>query len=127
MSLLINTATEGARNFEVVLSDFGSISRESALLAVGQRCAAGTVLGRITAAVGVPQYALHDPDASDGTEVASAVLLNNADATTTAQGIVVLARLAEVKTDLLLFKAGSSAGAKATAIAALATHNVIAR
>ena len=124
MSLRINTATEGARNYEVVLSDFGSISRESVTLAAGQSCAAGTVLGVVTAS---GEYALHDEDATDGTKVAAAVLLTSADATAADQVVVVQARLAEVKTALLIFKAGATAGAKTAAITALAARNIIAR
>jgi hypothetical protein len=123
-SLLKNTATEGIRAFEVVLSDFGSISREKAVLLAGQTLIAGTVLGRITDS---GKYALHDPDATDGSQTAVAVLLVDCTASGADAPTLILARLAEVKSALLTFKSGITAQQKAAALAALATQNIVAR
>lgn len=123
-SLLKHTATEGIRAFEVVLSDFGSISRDKAVLLAGQILIAGTVLGRITDS---GKYVLHDPDATDGSQTAVAVLL--ADCTTSGADApaLILARLAEVKSALLTFKSGITAPQKAIALADLASQNIVAR
>lgn len=123
-SLLQNTATEGQRAFEVVLTDFGSISRDKATLVSGQNLGTGTVLGRITAS---GKYTLHDPAASDGSQNAVAVLLADCNATAGDTTALILARLAEVKAALLTFKSGITAPQKATAFSALATQNIVAR
>lgn len=124
MSLVKNTATEGTRAFEVVLSDFGSISRDKATLVAGQALSAGTVLGRITAS---GKYTLHNPAANDGSQTAVAVLLADCDATSADATALVLARLAEVKAALLAFKSGITAPQTATALASLVAQNIVAR
>lgn len=124
MSLHLQTTTEGAHAFEAVLSDFGSISRDKATVVSGQNLTAGTVLGRITAS---GKYTLHDPAAADGSQNATAILLADCNASAGDARTVVLARLAEVKADLLVFKSGITAPQKAAALAALAAQNLIAR
>lgn len=124
MSLHLNTATEGAHNFEVVLSDFGTISRDKGTIIAGQNLVTGSVLGKITAS---GKYTLHDNAAIDGSEVAAAVLLTSVDATDGDKPGLILSRLAEVKTGLLIFKSGISAPNKAAALVALAAKNIIAR
>lgn len=123
-SLLKHTATEGIRALEVVLSDFGPISRDKAVLLAGQTLIAGTVLGRITDS---GKYALHDPDATDGSQTAAAVLLVDCTASGADATALILARLAEVKSALLTFKSGITAPQKAAALADLAGKNIIAR
>jgi len=124
MSLLINTATEGTYPFEVILSEGESISREKITLISGQNLKAGTVLGLITAS---GKYTLHDNAASDGSEAAAAVLLIDTNATSADASTLILARLAEVKGDLLVWESGISAPNKAAGIAALAAKNIIVR
>jgi len=124
MSLLKNTATEGTRAFEVILSEGESISLDKVTLISGQNLKAGTVMGVISAS---GKYTLHNNAASDGSEVAAAVLLVDTDASSGDTAALALTRLAEVKSDLLVFKAGISAPNKAAALAALAAKFIIAR
>lgn len=124
MSLLINTATEGTHPFEVILSEGESISREKVTLISGQNLKVGAVLGLITAS---GKYTLHDAGASDGSEAAAAVLLVDTNATSADASTLILARLAEVKGDLLVWRAGISAPNKAAAIVALASKFIIVR
>ncbi len=124
MSLLINTATEGTYPFEVILSEGESIAREKVTLISGQNLKAGAVLGLITAS---GKYTLHDNAAVDGSQVAAAVLLVDTDATSADATTLILARLVEVKGDLLVWKAGITAPDKAAGIVALAAKNIIVR
>ncbi len=123
-SLLKHTATEGIRSFEVVLSDFGSISRDKVVLAADQILIAGTVLGCIADS---GKYVLHDPAATDGSQTAAAVLLVGCNTSGADSNALILARLAEVKGALLTFKSSITAPQKATALADLAGKNIIAR
>lgn len=124
MALLQNTSTQGTSAFEVILSSVGTLSRDKVILANGQNLKAGTVLGAITAS---GKFTLHDAGASDGSQNAAAVLLADCNASGGDTSAVVCARLAEVKADLLVFKAGISAPNKSAALAALAAKNIIAR
>jgi hypothetical protein len=124
MALLTTTSTEGVSANEVILSGGTSISREAVTVISGQNLVAGTVLGKITAS---GKYTLHNNAASDGSEVASAVLLADCDASGGDTKGLILARLAEVKGDLLTYKAGISSPNKAAAIVALATSYIIVR
>lgn len=123
-SLLQHTATEGVRAFECVLSEVGAISRDKATLVAGQNLTAGTVLGRITLG---GKYTLHNPAATDGSQAAAAVLLTDCNASAADAPALILARLAEVKAALLTFKSGITAPQKATALADLAAHHIVAR
>ena len=100
-----------------------SISREVVTLAADLDLAAGTVLGKTAANV----YTQLDPSASDGTEVAIAVLY--AAHTTDAAGgkAVIIARLAEVVDSLLVFAEAVTDEQKATALDQLAMKDIIAR
>lgn len=124
MSLLVNTTTEGTYPFEVILSEGESIAREKVTLISGQNLKVGTVLGLITAS---GKYTLHDVAAVDGSQTAAAVLLVDTDATSADATTVVLARLTEVKGDLLVWKSGISAPNKAAGIVALTAKNIIVR
>lgn len=124
MSLLLNTTTEGTHPFEVILRDGQSISRDKVTLAQGQNLKAGAVLGVIAAS---GEYSLHNPSATDGSQNAAAVLLADCDAAAGDATALVLNRYAEVKGDLLVFKAGITAPQKAAALAALAAKNIVAR
>jgi hypothetical protein len=126
-SLLINTTTEGTYPFEVILSEGESIAREKVTLITGQNLKSGTVLGKITAS---GKYMAHDnaaTGATAGAEVAVAVLLADCDATSADQTTLILARIAEVSGDLLVWKSGISAPNKTAGIAALAVNFIIVR
>lgn len=125
MALLTTTSTEGTRPFEVMLSCCnGTISHDTGTLISGQNCVAGTVLGKITAS---GKYTLHNNAASDGSEVAAAVLLAAVDASAADARALVLTRLCEVKGVLLTWKSGISAPDKAAGIVALAVNHIIVR
>lgn len=124
MSLLLNTTTEGTHPFEVILRNGDSIARDKVTVVAGQNLKVGAVLGVITAS---GKYAEHDPDATDGSENAAAVLLADCDATAGDATALVLNRYAEVKSALLVFKASITAPQKAAALAALAAKNIVAR
>ncbi len=118
----MTTLTQGLRSFEFLISEGnGQISRDSATLAAGD-LVAGTVLGKVTA---TGKYKLHDAGASDGTEDAVAVLAYDTDASSAEQSCTVVARLAEVSTDILTWKSGISAANKAAGILNLATASQI--
>ena len=80
----------------------------------------------VTVAAASLKYTLHDNAATDGSEVAAAVLLTatNATADTT---VLVLARLTEVIGSLLVWKSGISGANKTAGIAALAIKHIIVR
>lgn len=117
------TYQEPIRDYEALLSEGeGSISRQAVTIAAGAgTLSAGSVLGTVTAS---GHFAAHDPAAEDGTETATAVLMQTASAGQQATAIV---RLAEVKTAALAWIAGITTEQKASAYADLKTAFVIAR
>ena len=103
----------------------GRISRDEGTLATGSGILRpGKVLGRITASKKLVPLA---PAASDGSEKADCVLLQNVDATAADQRVVVLARHAEVVLQALEWPAGINAVQQAAALAALEAKGVVAR
>jgi hypothetical protein len=117
--------TEAARNTEVLLSEAnGSLSRETVTIAIGQVLAAGTVLGTVT--VG-GEYKGSLGSRTDGSEVASAVLLYATDTSAGAAPAVVIARLAEIKSSKIVWVAGSTAPYIAAGVVSLAAKNIIIR
>ena len=121
---MANVKTEGVYGAEFLLSSEETLSLDKGVLISGQNLNVGTVLGKITAS---GKYTLHNAAATDGSEVASAILYNTIDATAGDTDTTVLTRFAEVAEAKLIFKSGISAPNKAAAIAALATHNIIVR
>jgi hypothetical protein len=82
----------------------------------------------ITVAPGTGKYVLHDNAATDGSQNAAAVLLEDADATAADAPAIALVRGPAVVADgALIFKAGISAQNRAAAIAALAGLGIVAR
>jgi len=101
------------------------ISRDEGVLATGSGILRpGVVLGRITASSKLVPLA---PAASDGSQSAAAVLLENVDATSADQRVVILARHAEVVLQALEWPAGINATQQAAALAALEAKGVVAR
>ena len=123
-SLLISSTTEKTSPFEMILSEGESIARDKVTLISGQNLLAGAVLGLITAS---GKYTAHDNAAADGSQNAAAVLLSDCNAAAADNTALVLSRLAEVKGDLLAWKAGISAPNKTAGIAALAAKFIIVR
>ena len=76
----------------------------------------GTVLGMVTAS---GKYEALQVAASDGPQVASAILLEKVDAQAADVSAVALTRIATVVAQALIWPAGISAGEKATALSQL--------
>lgn len=73
------------------------------------------------------EYGEFNAGASDGTEVAKAILFSAVDATSAEQKCVVTARDSEVRASDLVWKTGTTESQKATAIASLASVGIILR
>ena len=117
--------TETNRNGEVLLSEAnGALSREVVTIASGQNLEAGAVLGKVTAS---GKYVGLAPDATDGSEVANAVLLYDADASAGDAKATVLVRLAELASDKLVWPTGITQAQIDTALSQLAGDYIIAR
>ena len=85
----------------------------------------GEVLGKVTA---TGLYKPLAPAASDGTQTAARISLQNADATAAdAVRVVVLSRHAEVVRQALVWPVGITDSQKATALAQLETAGIVAR
>lgn len=110
-----------------VVKDEGKnrFSRDDDVLASGSGVViTGTVLGRVTASGKFKPLA---PGASDGTQIAAAIILQRADATSTDKIVVNLKRRAQVVLQALIWPAGISDTQKSTALAQLEALGIIAR
>lgn len=100
-------------------------SRDEGTLAAGNGVLRpGKVLGRITASKKLVPLA---PAATDGSQNADSVLLENVDTAAADQRVVVLARQAEVVLQALEWPAGITATQQAAALAALEAKLIVAR
>ena len=100
-------------------------SRETAAIAAGQNLSLGTVLGKSTA--DDTWHAL-EPAATDGTEIAAAVLAVDTDATLADRDdALLIVRHAIVARSALIWPVGITAAQKATAETQLATLGVLVR
>jgi len=102
----------------------GTRSREAITVAAGEGLGAGTVLGRITS---TGEYAALDPDATDGSQTAVAVLYAAVDASAAAAPGVAVARSAEVNAAELVWPEGITPAQQAAAVADLAAAGIITR
>jgi hypothetical protein len=85
----------------------------------------GHVLGKVTA---TGKYVPLAPAASDGSQIAARISLQNANATSAdATRVVVLSRLAEVVAQALVWPVGITANQKTAALAQLETAGIVAR
>ena len=118
--------TESSRNTEVLLSEApGTLSREQVTIVSGAGVlAAGTVLGKITAS---GKYTAYDDDNADGSETAAAVSLYAVDASSADVITSVVFRLAELKSDKVVWASTNDAGDKTAGIADLAAKHIIIR
>lgn len=115
---------------DVVKSEGGArISRDDDVLASGSgkvRC--GTVLGQITTAGATfGKFKPLNLAANDGTQVAKAIILETADATSADVTVVNLKRHAQVVLQSLIWPAGITETQKAAALASLETTSIVAR
>lgn len=127
---MLDKKVEGPRALAFLLSEGnGQISREVVIIASGAGVLEpGTLLGQITAS---KKYS-GSPNAlvvgKEGAETATAVLAYGVDATSADAEAVIIKRVAEVKTPMLIFDASVNDNAKrATKLAQLAAATIIAR
>lgn len=115
--------TEANRQTEFLLmEEDGTISRDIVLLAANTGpLKSGTVLGRVTA---TGEYKPYDDANTDGSETALGILLLDAEASALPQAVTIIARLAEVKRDSLIFVTGAD---RLASLLDLASHHIIAR
>lgn len=121
---------EGPRDLAFLLSEGnGKISREVVTIKSGAGILKpGTVLGQITAGGKYVISANAEVVGSEGAETAKAVLAYGVDATSADVAAVVIRRLAEVKTSMLVFDASvNDTGKTATKLGQLAAQNIFAR
>lgn len=122
MSVLTNELTLG----DLLKYEEESLySRDQVTVAAGQNLRIGTVLGRVDANGKVKAL---DPAATDGTQIATAVLLQSVDATTgdKSSGIAVT-RQSIVVHHALVWPAAITAEEKATATAQLEAVGILVR
>ncbi len=121
------TLTEGRHTAEFILTEASGLrSRDQIKVASGSgKLSPSQLLGKITAS---GKFAPHDPTASDGSEVAVAVLYSAVDASTAdAEGVAVV-RDCEVKGAELVYHADIDTEAEKLAVhASLAANGIIVR
>ena len=121
----MTTLTEGRYTGEHLISEAnGTRSRDVVTLISGQNLPPGAVLGKITAS---GKYTLLAPAATDGSEVAAAVLFAAVNASAADKAAVVNARDTEVQGACLTWPAGIDAGDKAVATAELKALGIVIR
>jgi hypothetical protein len=113
------------RRGEHLLSECpGGISRDDVVIAAGQVLVAGAVVGEVLA---TGEWAIHDPAASDGTQVAAGVLFDAVDASGAAAPGTVHNFGCELSAARLAWKAGLTDDQKSDALSDLAKLGVKAR
>jgi hypothetical protein len=126
----MTTLTEGRHAGEFIVSEANtgstgeSRSRDSITVFAGENLKAGAVLGKVTA---TGKYVEYDAGNLDGSEVAVAVLFDNADATAGDVSAVALVRDCEVSVNSIQWLAGSLQPAIDLGITELAAVGIIAR
>lgn len=106
-----------------ILTEISGLSRDDAKLSGGKYLTA-TVLGKVTASKELVQLA---PAASDGSEVAVAILFRAVDASAETKTGVVNARLTAVRASSLVWPSGITDAEKITAINQLNASHIIVR
>lgn len=81
----------------------------------------------IVIATGSGEYVAYDDDNTDGSDIASGILLDGVNATSAAQDAVAIVRLAEVASSRLVWASTNDATDKANGLADLALNNILAR
>ena len=117
--------TEPVHTGEFIVSEGNnSISREKVELAANLTLLPGTVLGKNTATA---VYGALDPAADTGLQMAAGVLWDHVTTDATGGEAVIIARLAEVHQDLLVWPDGITAEQQVTATEELASLDIILR
>lgn len=116
--------TEGRHAAEFLVSEAnGHRSRETVTIADGEDLKAGHVLGKDSD----DKYKEYNPDNSDGSETAVAVLYDAVDATDGEEEGVIIARDAEVARDALAWFEDADEDQRDTGVSELADEGIIAR
>ena len=119
------TLTESVHTGEFLVSEGNnSISRELIELAPNLTLLSGTVLGKDTAS---DIYKPVDPAADDGTQMAAGILWDHKTTDATGGEGVLIARLAEVDQERLIWPDGITDEQKATAVSELKALDIILR
>ncbi|KEQ17137.1 head decoration protein [Endozoicomonas numazuensis] len=117
--------TEPVHTGEFIVSEGNnSISRELVELAPDLKLLPGSVLGKNTS---TDVYGPLDPDADTGLQMAVGVLWDHVSTDATGGEGVIIARLAEVHQDLLIWPEGVTDEQQATAVSELASLDIILR
>lgn len=126
MPMPIKTFTDYGKDADFLMSEApGRISREQVVLGpLTQRTPSGTVLGQVTAN---GQYVPLNPAASDGSQVAVAILMLGQRANTGTTRATIIARKAEAAAKMLFWPAGITESQKKAAEAQLATKTLLVR
>lgn len=103
---------------------YPNFCREEVVIATPSNLKAGTVVAKVTAS---GKYVQVDLAASDGSENAAGILINDADATTADVRNLIVARGPAVATSNLIYPTGASAANIATINAALAAKSIVVR
>ena len=119
----MTTFTEDPHAGEFILSEAnGYLSRESVTIESGQTLKAGAVLGQVS---GSGEYREYNPGNADGSETAVAVCYAYVDASGGAEEQTIVARLAEVDSNRLVWFDGASEAQKTTGKGELAAESNI--
>lgn len=110
----------GPGEFIVSAAHGGRMSLSNAVLSSGENLQAGAVLAKVGG-----EYVELAPGANDDSGVAAAILFAGVDASAGARSCVVVARLAEVDGNGLLWPGGISDGQKAAAIVQFALQDIM--
>ena len=121
-----NMLVEGLRPGSFILTEASgrTLSRDNVTITGATVVQPGQVLGQITA---TGSFAPLNPGASDGSQNAAACSIYRYDVTAADVHGVIIARLAEVIADQLVWPVGISPAAKAAAIASLKANDILVR
>lgn len=125
----MTTYTEPLRPLEFLISEAnGQRSREKATLTASQGALLpGTVMARVTATGNLVPYDDDANGATPGTGIAVGILCYPVDNVAATQEVTIIARHAEVQSDLLQWEASNDNTEKAAALAELLALGIVAR
>jgi hypothetical protein len=121
----VTVPASGATGFNFLVNEEIYRSREEGVIASGAGLLkSGTVLGKITA---TGKYKAFTAGASDGTQTAAGILMQDCDATSKDVKRTILVREAEVQRAEILFAGTPTTPQKDAAYASLAVNHVVMR
>lgn len=124
----MTTLTETGHAAGFLLSEAnGNRSRDIITVSAGQNLKAGAVLGKITSGSPTGEYKAYDNAASDGSQAAAGILLDDCDATDADVKAVGILRDAEVNSNELVYDSGQNDAAKVAAVADLLAIGILVR